>query len=115
MTFCVLVFAELFRALAARSQRWTIWELGASTNWYLVAAVVVSIVLQVGVILLPLTQSIFHATSLTLAEWGMVLGLALTPVTIIESIKVGRRLGGQRNRRDSVSGPRWSTPPSSVG
>ncbi len=95
VTFCVLVFAELFRALAARSQRWTFWQLGVTTNWYIFAAVVVSILLQVGVISFPLTRSIFHVTSPTLAEWGLLLGLALVPVTIIELVKIGRNFGAR--------------------
>ena len=90
MTFSVLVFAELFRALAARSQRWTFWQLGVTTNGYIVAAVAVSILLQVGVICFPLTRSLFHATNPTWAEWGLVLGLAMVPVTIIEIVKASR-------------------------
>ena len=90
MTFCVIVFAELFRAIAARSQRLTFWQLGITTNLYVVAAVVVSVMFQVGLISLPFTRSIFEATLNSPTDWIQILALALTPVTIIELVKLGR-------------------------
>jgi Ca2+-transporting ATPase len=102
MTFCVVVFAELFRALAARSQIWTFWQLGIKTNLYVVVAVVVSGLLQVGIIALPFVRPIFKATTHTPMEWGLLLALALTPVTVIESVKLGRQFFGQSNASDSA-------------
>ncbi len=101
MTFCVVVYAELFRALAARSQTWTFWQLGLATNLYVVAAVAISALLQVGIIALPFARSIFEATSHTTLEWGLLLVLALTPVTVIESVKLGRQFYGRSDRSAS--------------
>lgn len=102
MTFCVVVFAELSRALAARSQTLTFWQLGIRTNLYVVAAVVVSALLQLGIIALPFTRAIFEATTHTTMEWGLLLALALTPVTVIELVKLGRQFFGQSNASDSA-------------
>ena len=89
ITFCVVVFAELFRALAARSQRLTLWQLGIATNLYVFAAVSTSVLLQVVIIFLPVTHPIFQTTALTPMSWALVITLALVPVTIIEFVKFG--------------------------
>lgn len=92
MTFCVVVYGELFRALAARSKIWTFWQLGPATNPYVFAAVVISALLQVSIIALPFTRPIFEASSHTLLEWLLLVLLALVPVTVIELVKLGRQL-----------------------
>ncbi|MEX0726433.1 MAG: calcium-translocating P-type ATPase, SERCA-type [Planctomycetaceae bacterium] len=101
MTFCVVVYAELFRALASRSRIWTFWQLGPSTNPYVFAAVAISALLQVGIIALPFARPIFEATSHTPMEWLVLSTLALTPVTVIELVKLGRQFFIRSNRSDS--------------
>ena len=104
ITFSVVVFAELFRALAARSQTLTFWQLGLSTNLYVVAAVAISGLLQVGIVTLPFTRSIFEARPHTPWEWGLLLVLALTPVTVIELVKLGRQFFGSARRYRAAVG-----------
>jgi Ca2+-transporting ATPase len=91
MTFCVVVYAELFRALAARSRIWTFWQLGPATNMYVFAAVAVSALLQFGIITLPFLRPIFEVTVHKPMQWGLLLALAFTPVTVIELVKLGRQ------------------------
>lgn len=88
MTFCVVVYAELLRALAARSQKLTWGQLGFFTNPMLLLALVVSGLLQVSIVVLPLTQSVFEVSTHPLWEWGVIVALALTPVTAIELTKL---------------------------
>jgi Ca2+-transporting ATPase len=89
--FCVVVFGELFRALAARSRIWTFWQLGPSTNPYVFGAVLLSALLQIGIISIPFMRPIFSATVHTPLEWLVLLSLSLTPVTIIELSKLARQ------------------------
>ena len=108
MTFCVVVYGELFRALAARSTIWTFWQLGPATNPYVFAAVVVSALLQVSIIALPFTRPIFEASSHTPLEWLLLVLLALAPVTVIELVKLGRQFFHptiSRNAKASGSDP----------
>ena len=91
MTFCVVVYGELFRSLAARSRIWTFWQLRPSTNRHLLAAVTISSLLQVGIIQLEFARPIFAATTHTMQEWLVLGALALTPVTVIELVKLGRQ------------------------
>jgi Ca2+-transporting ATPase len=102
MTFCVVVYAELFRALASRSRIWTFWQLGPSTNPYVFAAVAISALLQVGIIALPFTREIFDVTTHKPMAWGVVFALALIPVTVIELVKLGRQFFGRTDQSASV-------------
>ena len=94
MTFCVIVYAELFRALAARSSTLTLGQLGFWTNPQLLLAILVSALLQVGIAVFPFTQQVFDVPFHSLGEWSIIIGLAFTPVAAIETFKMIRqRLG----------------------
>ncbi len=94
MTFCVVVYAELFRALAARSPTLTLGQLGFWTNPQLLLAIAVSGLLQVSVAVFPFTQRVFNVPAHSLSEWGSIVVLALTPVTAIEVFKlISQRFG----------------------
>jgi Ca2+-transporting ATPase len=91
MTFCVLVYGELFRAFAARSRTRTMMELGFFSNPYLFGAVVLSTFLQLAVVMTPFARPVFETTGHSLLEWACLALLALTPVTVIEVGKLMRR------------------------
>jgi Ca2+-transporting ATPase len=91
LVFCVVVYGELFRALAARSRIWTFWQLRPETNPYLFAAVSISVLLQISIITFPFTRPIFEVTSHSYGEWILLTLLALTPVTVIELVKLARQ------------------------
>ncbi len=95
--FCVLVYAELLRAIAARSQTYTLGQLGFFSNPYLLLAITVSGMLQVSVAIVPFTQRVFDVPFHTVGQWLGIVLLALTPVTLIELLKLARqRLVGER-------------------
>lgn len=96
MTFCVIVYAELFRALAARSATLTLGQLGFWTNPQLLLAITVSGLLQLSVAVFPFTQHVFDVSPHSWGEWASIVVLALTPVTAIEVVK----LISQRFRTD---------------
>ncbi|HVX59992.1 MAG TPA: cation-translocating P-type ATPase [Pirellulales bacterium] len=91
MTFCVVVFGELFRALAARSRTWTFIQLGPFTNPFVFGAVAISGLLQVSIVLLPFTRPVFEIVAYPFEEWLMLLLLSLAPVTVIELTKLVRQ------------------------
>jgi P-type Ca2+ transporter type 2C len=84
ITFCVVVFDELFRSLAARSLRYNFWQVGPFANPWLLVAAATSGALQIAVSLIPGVRDILHIMPLSLADWAVVFGIALIPVTIIE-------------------------------
>jgi Ca2+-transporting ATPase len=88
MAFCVLVYGELLRALAARSQRLTLGQLGLFTNPALLGAVAVSALLQLSLVMLPYARSVFETVGHFGWEWGILFGLALIPISVIELQKL---------------------------
>jgi Ca2+-transporting ATPase len=89
VTFCVIAFTQLFFSVSCRSERFTLPELGFFSNPQLAAAVVVSGLLQMSVVTLPFTRPVFEvATPHSLAQWGLIVGLALVPVSVIEITKL---------------------------
>lgn len=89
VAFCVLAFGQLLFAVSCRSQRFTLPELGLWSNPQLLAAVVASSLLQLSMVTLPFARPVFEvATELRLADWGLILGLAALPVTLIEAGKL---------------------------
>lgn len=91
MAFATLVFCELTRAFAVRSERHSIFQIGLFSNKTMNKAFVVGLGLQLAVLLIPALQPIFNVTSLTAAEWLVVVGLALLPLATSEIVKAVRR------------------------
>ena len=95
LAFSVLVFGERFRACAARSTTRLFWETGALTNLWLLGVVVVSVLVQLAIHHLPVTQVAFDIGPLSIADCFLSLSLALIPVTAIELAKLARRMSSR--------------------
>jgi Ca2+-transporting ATPase len=108
LAFSTLVFAELFRAFAARSDRKLFWEVGVFSNLSLLVVVMVSVLLQLGIHHIPWAQELFGIGDLPLRDCGLALAVGLVPVTVLELVKLVRRLGGghtatPRHRQEVVA------------
>jgi P-type Ca2+ transporter type 2C len=95
-TFCVMVFGQLFLALAARSQTWTVWQLHAFSNPYVLWAVGISGLLQIAAVSVPALQTVFLTVSHESWSWAVLTLLALTPVTLIELSKLASQVWSSR-------------------
>jgi Ca2+-transporting ATPase len=89
-TFCTVAFAQLFFSIGCRSPRRTMPELGLFSNPYLLAAIVISVVLQVGTVTVPGVRRVFGIDELPTWDWWLILAIALAPVTIVEVTKLIR-------------------------
>jgi Ca2+-transporting ATPase len=87
MAFVTLSLAELFRAYTVRSERASIFKIGIFSNRYMQYAVGLSVSLLLIVCIVPFLQPIFNTHFLSVREWGVVLGLALTPAIAEEITK----------------------------
>ena len=90
VAFCVCAFSQLFFAIGCRSQRFTMPELELFTNPHLFGAIVVSGLLQLSVVTLPFAQPVFEVATHLSWDWLLIGVLSLTPVTIIEVVKLLR-------------------------
>ena len=81
-----------------RSQTLTLGQLGFWTNPHLLLAIAVSGLLQVSIAVFPFTQPVFDVPTHSVIEWLVIVVLALTPVTVIEVVKLIRRALSHRSR-----------------
>ncbi|MFW6035761.1 MAG: calcium-translocating P-type ATPase, PMCA-type [Halothermotrichaceae bacterium] len=82
MAFSTLVFSQLFFVFCCRSEEHSFWELSPFSNMYLVAAVVLSSLMQLAVIYVPVLAGFFKTTPLTSTQW-IIVGILSTWSTII--------------------------------
>jgi Ca2+-transporting ATPase len=99
LAFGTVVFAELFRAFSARHPTKILWEVGLFTNLRLLGVVALSVLLQIGLDYVPAAQSLFQIEALPPPSMALALGAGLVPVTVIELVKLGRRVVHRRKRR----------------
>ena len=66
--FTVLTFSQLMHAIVIRSETQSIFTLGLFSNLHLLAAVVFTVLLQLAVIYLPILNTIFKTTPLSMQE-----------------------------------------------
>ncbi len=76
MTFCTLVFSQLFHVFHCKSEKYSPFEVGIFSNPALVLAVVCSTIMQLVVVYLPALQPIFKTTSLNWLHWTIILLVA---------------------------------------
>ncbi|PKK96416.1 MAG: ATPase [Tenericutes bacterium HGW-Tenericutes-3] len=89
MTFIVLALSQLVHAFNVRSQKHSAFKL--ARNKYIIYALLVSVVLQLLVVFLPFTRSIFKIIMPTLTQWAIILGLIILPLVIVETTKLFKR------------------------
>lgn len=84
MAFITLVFAQLFFALSIRSEHENMISRETFSNFYLIGAVVLGIILQILIVSIPALAEIFKLTALPLTTWLIVTGIALVPAILNE-------------------------------
>ena len=87
VTFTVMVAAQLVHAFNCRSDRWSLFQVGVTTNHALIWAVVASLALQVGILTIPVLGPIFKAAPLPIEDWELMVAMALLPLAIVEAAK----------------------------
>ncbi len=90
MAFLTLAMAEIFHSFNMRSRRQSIAKMG-SINWYLVGAMVLSLVLSTAVIYIPFLADAFDFAHISLTEYGISLALAVCVIPIVEIVKAIQR------------------------
>ncbi|MFX1518830.1 MAG: calcium-translocating P-type ATPase, SERCA-type [Promethearchaeota archaeon] len=87
MIFSLVVAFELWSAFAARSEKYSLFEIGPFANRWLVIAVVSSIALQLAVVYVPFLQPVFNTVSLSLMDWGIIILLSSSALISVEIVK----------------------------
>ncbi len=99
MSFVVLAASQLFYSLTVRSSTKSIFQVGLFSNMYLIGAIVIGFILQLGVISIPFLANAFNVHNLSLRDWGLVMVFALVPLIVNEIIKVFMRAAEKSNKQ----------------
>ncbi|MBH0200975.1 MAG: hypothetical protein HP496_01410 [Nitrospira sp.] len=87
MAFTVMVAAQLVHVFNCRSDRWSLFQMGVTTNHALIWAVVLSVALQVGILTIPFMEPIFKVAPIPIEDWELMVAMALLPLAVVEAIK----------------------------
>ena len=91
LVFTLLTLAQMAHLLAIRSERQSLFSQGLLSNRPLLAAVALTLALQLATIYLPVLQPIFRTTALSAADLGLCFGLAAVVFFAAEAEKAWRR------------------------
>jgi len=100
VTFTTLTLAQMGNALATRSDRDTLWQIGLFSNRIMLGSVLLTFVLQLAVIYLPFMNRAFSTTPLSLRDLLTSLAFSVIVFAAVELFKWIR----QRQRRVDGSG-----------
>ena len=90
VAFSVTALSQLLFAFAFRSEQRTLPQLGLFSNPHLLVAVAIAFLLQLAAVTLPILRPAFDSSPLSPADWGVIIALAVGPVTLIELGKIVR-------------------------
>ena len=88
MAFTTLTMAQMGNALAVRSERYTLWQIGLLTNRLVLGAVLFTLILQMAVVYLPFFQNIFKTLPLSVGDLIISLSCSVLVYLGIEAYKM---------------------------
>ncbi|MCC5467358.1 cation-translocating P-type ATPase [Pelosinus baikalensis] len=88
MAFVVLAGAQLFFSFSMRSMHKSVFRIGLFSNMYLVGAVILGFILQLGVITIPAFANAFKVQNLSVYDWGLVMLFSIVPFIVNEVSKL---------------------------
>jgi Ca2+-transporting ATPase len=91
MVFTTLTLTQMGNAMALRSEHDSLFQIGLFSNKAMLGSVLLTFVMQLGVIYIPFLQSIFKTVSLTAGELGISIGLGFAVFLCIELVKWVKR------------------------
>jgi Ca2+-transporting ATPase len=91
MVFTTMVLAQMGNALAIRSSRDFLWQVGIFSNRLMIFAVLSTFVLQLMLVYIPFFQNIFRTQPLSLGEMAICLVASAVAFSAVELFKLFRR------------------------
>ena len=86
--FTSLILMELLLALSTRSLRHTVFRVGVFKNKYLIAAILVSIAMQLAILYAPPARVAFKLVEPDLEDWVLGVAAAATVFLVLEAAKL---------------------------
>ncbi|MDO4567442.1 MAG: cation-translocating P-type ATPase [Clostridia bacterium] len=98
MAFLTLSLVQIAHSFNMRSQRGSLFTLPRGNKW-LIGSAAVSLLCTVAVVYVPFLAAAFGFEAVSLAEFAIASGLALTIIPLVELMKLVRRALAKRTRR----------------
>jgi P-type Ca2+ transporter type 2C len=86
MTFVAMTMFQWFNAWNCRSNTKSLFQVGFSTNRWLLIATIFILVLQICITYVPFLQHIFNTVPLSTHDWLLIVGLSL-PIIAVEELR----------------------------
>lgn len=99
MVFTVLCLGQLMHVMAIRSEEVSLFTMGVFSNRPMIITVVITFILQLGIIYLPFCNAIFETQPLTFTE---LLGCILISSVILIAVEIEKAMRRQRNRQKGL-------------
>ncbi len=92
MAFVVLSLSQLFHTFNVRAMDKSIFQVGFTSNKQLLGALFVSFLLMIGILVIPPLRDIFKLALIDSVHWGILLGISLMILVVVELAKGIKRL-----------------------
>ena len=99
MLFTTLTFSQMAHVMAIRSEHQSLFRIGLLSNKPLLGAVVLTFVLQLGLVYVPFLQAFFKTAPLLPEDLALCLALSLT---VFLAVELEKWLSRQRRRRSGT-------------
>jgi Ca2+-transporting ATPase len=93
VVFTVLTVSQLFHSLAVRSESASLYTVGLLSNRPMLAAIALTLLLQLAVIYVPALNAVFHTRPLPLSDLALCLALSSLVLVAVEIEKLLMRRG----------------------
>jgi len=90
IAFTTLMMYQMFNVVNMRSEDYSIFSL--KWNKWLVGAIILSVLLQIGVVHLPFMNSIFNTTPLQAFDWLIAVAIGASVLVFGEAVKLFRKV-----------------------
>ncbi|MTI69741.1 MAG: calcium-translocating P-type ATPase, SERCA-type [Firmicutes bacterium] len=87
MAFAALCLSQIWNSLGVRSLDKPLYKIKTFGNIYLIAAMIISSILTLSVILIPVLRKIFEFSLLNMEQWGSIIVYSIIPLLLIEIYK----------------------------
>ena len=88
LAFSTSVLAQSLHAYSLRSLRYSLFSIGPLTNASLNLAFLIVVAANLAIIYTPFLQPVFATMPLDLADWAIIVGLALVPLLAVQASRV---------------------------
>lgn len=91
MAMTTMVLFQFFQAFNSRSEYTSVFQMNPFSNRFLFVSMTLALLAQIWVVSSPMMEVIFRTRPLSIAEWGMCTGAAISVVLVVECDKYFRR------------------------